>query len=119
VFHGSIAGEVLAAYEQLAANGRAPLLISVPTVQPLDTVALVELLAPVNHVVCVEEHFTNCGLGSKLASLKGESAASWRLSLLGIPPHFIHEIRKTGGLRQSFGMAAADIVRAVESTTGA
>jgi transketolase len=119
VFHGSIAAEVLAAYETLAAKGRAPLLLSVPTLQPLDSVALSDRLATVNHVVCVEEHFTNCGLGKMLACLKAETAARWGLTLMGIPPHFIHEIRKTGGLRESFGMAAADLVSAVESALGA
>jgi transketolase len=118
VFHGSIASEVLAAYELLAAKGCAPLLLSVPTVQPLDAAALMPLLANIGHVVCVEEHFTNCGLGKMLACLKAETAVNWGLTLMGIPPHFIHEIRKTGGLRESFGMSAADIVAAVESSLG-
>lgn len=115
VFHGSISDEVMAAYTVLQEKGRAPLVISVPTVQPLDTAALLSMLASVSHVVCVEEHFTNCGLGSMLLLLKAGQSPPWKLSLLGIPPHFIHKIRDCQGLRSDYGIAAADIVFEVES----
>jgi transketolase C-terminal domain/subunit len=69
-------------------------------------------------VVCVEEHFTTCGLGSMLARLKAEQSAGWRLTLVGIPPHVIHTVGKTESLRSAFGITAADIVHAVESTAG-
>ncbi len=118
VFHGSIAREVMAAYDMLKTIGRQPLVVSVPIVQPLDDASLLSLLSGVDHVVCVEEHFVNCGLGSMLARLKAERSPRWGLSLLGIPPRFIHEIRNTEGLRASFGISASHIVRAVESATG-
>lgn len=117
VFHGSIANEVIAAYEILKIRGRAPLLISIPAVQPLDDVALRELLADVRQVVCVEEHFTNCGLGSVLARLKVEHTTAWKLSLLGISPQFIHEIGDRDVLRAAYGISSADIVRTVESVS--
>jgi len=113
VFHGSISLEVMAAAEVLQARGCRPLLVSVPMIQPLATGALLEILATVEQVVCVEEHFVNCGLGSMLARLKGEQSVRWGLTLLGITPQFIHEIGTITGLRASFGIAAADIVRAV------
>jgi len=113
VFHGSISLEVMAAAEVLQAQGCRPLLVSVPMIQPLATGALLEMLTAVEQVVCVEEHFVNCGLGSMLARLKGEQSVRWGLTLLGITPQFIHEIGPTTGLRASFGIAAADIVRAV------
>ncbi len=117
VFHGSISVEVMAAAAILREQGCCPLLLSVPTVQPLASGHLLEMLAAVEHVVCVEEHFVNCGLGSMLARLRGEQSDCWGLTLLGIPPHFIHEIGSTEGLRASFGIAAADIVRAVAAAT--
>ena len=103
------------AYDELNANGCAPQLISVPVVQPLDTASLMKMFSKVCHVVCVEEHFTNCGLGSMLARLKVEQSASWKLSLLGITPHFIHKIGNCGGLRAACGIAASDIVSLVKS----
>lgn len=115
VFHGSIAGEVMAAADRLRAGGTVPLIVSVPTVHPLDAAPLLKALAGMDHVVCVEEHFATCGLGSMLARLKAEHSVGWGLTLLGIPPQFIHEIGPTDQLRSSFGIAAADIVQAVES----
>ena len=53
-----------------------------------------------------------------LARLKAEHAAGWGLTLLGIPPHFIHEIRTPEGLRSSCGIFASAIVRAVEAVRG-
>ena len=117
VFHGSISSEVMTAAAMLQEQGHNPLLVSVPMVQPLATGPLLEMLNAVDHVVCVEEHFVNCGLGSMLARLKVERAACWRLTLLGIPPQFIHEIGSTSALRVSCGIAAADIVRAVAAAT--
>jgi len=113
VFHGSISLEVMTASAILEEQGLCPLLVSVPTVQPLATGILLEMLEKTDHLVCVEEHFVNCGFGSMLARLKGEYSARWGLTLLGIPPQFIHEIGTTAKLRASFGIAAEDIVRAV------
>lgn len=118
VFHGSISFEVIKAYETLEANGCPPILISVPTVQPLDVASLINLLSRVDHVVCVEEHFVNCGLGNMIARLKMEQSAEWGLTLMGIPHQFIHEVRNCEGLRSSFGISAVDIVSAVMSVNG-
>jgi transketolase len=118
IFHGSISGEVLIAYESLKAKGRPPLLVSVPAVQPLDVASLMPLLSTVGHVVCVEEHFVNCGLGNMLARLKVGQSASWGFTLMGIPPQFIHEVRSVEGLRSSFGITAADIAQAVLAGNG-
>ena len=116
LFHGSISDEVMAAYDVLSSHGCAPLVISVPTVQPLDTVSLLAMLTDVLHVVCVEEHFTSCGLGSMLARLTGEQSVRWRLTCMGIPPHFIHKVGSTNYLRSSFGISAAAIVLEVQSS---
>jgi transketolase len=118
IFHGSISAEVIVAYETLKNAGRPPRLISVPTLQPLDTAALLALLDRVTHVISVEEHFTNCGLGRMVAQLKSDAAASWGLSLLGIPPHYIHAVRNTAGLRATFGLTAGDIVKAAAAVMG-
>lgn len=116
LFHGSISNEVMAAYEVLRKENRAPLLVSVPTVQPLDTGTLELILAGFKHVISVEEHFVTCGLGSLLSRYKAESNPSWDLATLGIPFAFIHDIRTTNGLRTNYGITAADIVRAVHQT---
>jgi transketolase len=115
VFHGSISKEVMAAYDILESGSHRPLIVSIPTLQPLKAESLLSMLSGIDHVVCVEEHFTNCGLGNMLERLKAARAAAWRLSILGIPPHFIHEIRTSGGFRDAYGISASHIVRSVES----
>lgn len=115
VFHGSIADEVMSAYDALRLRGRTPLLVSIPTVQPLAGAALLNILAGVRQVVCVEEHFAHCGLGGMLARLKAEQPVPWGLTLLGIPPHFIHSVAQRDTLRSLYAIAATDIMHAVEA----
>jgi transketolase len=118
VFHGSISNAVLTAYDILKEQGCPPILISVPTIQPLDIPGLLLLLSRVSHVVCVEEHYANCGLGSIISRVKSERSVGWGLTILGIPPRFIHEVGKTEFLRKAFGISSADIVHAVRPLTG-
>lgn len=119
VFHGSIASEVFAAADALESRGIYPRIISVPTVQPLDGAGLSGMLDRFGHVVCVEEHFVNCGLGSLLLALKVETRAPWRLTTLGIPIEFIHQVTGTEGLRAKYGLAATDIEATVVTLMGA
>lgn len=118
VFHGSISAEVMAAVAVLGNRGISPRIISVPTVQPLDRERLFLLLDGITHVVCVEEHFVTCGLGSILAAAKVGSGAGWGLTTLGIPAEFIHQVQGTAGLRGAFGISAANIVDTVASLIG-
>ncbi|MDD2365638.1 MAG: transketolase C-terminal domain-containing protein [Desulfuromonadaceae bacterium] len=119
VFHGSISDEVLEAYESLKNSGIAPLLVSVPTLQPLDAAGVISILSKVDHVVCVEEHFVNSGLGSMLARLKTEQSAQWGLTLMGVPYGFIHEVGNCEYLRSFYGISASEIIRTVTSISGA
>jgi len=118
LFHGSIASEVMAAADLLASRGISPRVISIPTVLPLDRERLALLLEGVSQVVCVEEHFVTCGLGSILASFKVETGAGWGLTTRGIPAEFIHRVQGTDGLRATFGIRAADIAVTVAALAG-
>lgn len=118
LFHGSIAGEVMAAADLLEKRGIVPRIISVPTVQPLDWRGLSSLLTEIHHVVCIEEHFITCGLGSILASMKAVTGAGFQLTTLGIRAEFIHQVAKVETLRTAFGIGAADIDTAVASLVG-
>jgi transketolase len=118
VFHGSISDEVMAAHTALTAMGMTPKIISVPMLQPLATDSLLACLSDIRNVICVEEHFINCGLGSMLSQLKTECQASWGLNILGIPASYIHLVGKTDFLRARFGISSTDIVRAVLSRSG-
>jgi len=115
LFHGSISNEVLSAYEILKCENITPTLISVPTIQPLDTSVLNTLLSEIKYVISVEEHFVTSGLGSLLAKCKVETDSGWSLKTLGIPFKFIHDVRNTDGMRSKFGITSSDIIRAVYS----
>jgi transketolase C-terminal domain/subunit len=108
----------MAAHAVLTAMGITPKIISVPMLQPLATDSLLACLSDIRNVICVEEHFINCGLGSLLSQLKTECQASWGLKNLGIPASYIHLVGKTDFLRARFGISSDDIVRAVLPRSG-
>ena len=118
LFHGSISAEVMKAYDELVRNRIHPLLVSIPMVQPLQTEALIGLLRNTKHVVCVEKHFENSGLGSMVRRMAHEHRCSWSLTTMGIPYRFIHEVKHTEPMRKHFGIAADDIVRMVTKPRG-
>lgn len=114
VFHGSIADEVIGAAKILERGDIHPKLISLAMLQPIDFKTLHLLLKDVRHVVSVEEHFIDTGLGGILAKEYVNSDPKWRLSSLGIPSKFIHEIKDARGMRDHFGISAKKIADFVE-----
>jgi transketolase len=118
VCHGSIASEVMSAGELLKQRGIRPRIISLPMVQPLKGKILSTMLTGIEHLVCVEEHYVNCGLGMTLASYKLESRAPWDLTLLGIPAEVIHAVNVAAELRDQFGISAQAIAERVTAVMG-
>lgn len=115
LFHGSISEEVMKAYAGLIKNGIYPLLISIPMVQPLNDTVLLNQLKDIKHVISVEEHFENSGLGSILIRVHAKHKPSWQLKTLGLPCKFIHEIKDQHGMRVYFDISAESIVNIVKS----
>jgi len=114
LFHGSISSEVMDAYNTLIRQNVSPALVSVPVVQPLEKEKLLELLKDMKHVICVEEHYENSGLGSILTSVALEHKPAWTLKTMGIPYGFIHAIKDQQCMREHLGISSADIVRTVK-----
>ncbi len=113
IFHGSISIEVVAAARKLKKKNINPMLISVPMVQPLRFKELEKMLKNIKQVVCVEEHYSNCGLSSILGRESLKKSSKWKLHLLGIPVNFIHKILKMEAMRASFGISADAIAKYV------
>lgn len=113
LFHGSIADEVVAARDALAAEGVRPMLVSVPLLQPLQGERLRELLKGVKGVISVEEHFAETGLGGILKCLYATVRPPWSLRTLGVPDRFIHDVCDRGGMRVRLGISSADIAAEV------
>lgn len=118
VFHGSISAEVMEAYDMLALQNIRPVLVSVPMVQPLNTEILLDMLKDMKHVICVEEHYENSGLGNILTAVYSEHKPDWKLKTMGIPYGFIHEIKDQQEMRKHFGISSEDISRTVKGLLG-
>lgn len=114
LFHGSISIEVMEAYNRLIEEDIYPMLVSVPTVQPLNEEVLLDILKNIKFVLTVEEHFENSGFGAILTRMHSKFKPSWELKTLGIPYRFIHEIKDTINMREHFGISYKDIIRTVK-----
>jgi len=110
LFHGSISEEVIKAVGPLK---KAPLLISVPLIQPIDFGALLENLKNVHTLITVEEHFVEGALGSIISDWLVAKRLSFKLKKLGIQYKFIHEIKDRAGMRDFNGISAPKIKKVI------
>ncbi len=70
---GSTMHEVVEAAQRLADLGIRAKVVSVPSIRPCDTAALLAALRPCGSVITVEEHNVNGGLGSPVAEVLAEA----------------------------------------------
>ena len=82
---GSTVHEVVDAAEQLAEQGISASVINVPSIRPLDRDALFAALQKSKHIISVEEHNVNGGVGSIVAEVLAENGHGAVLKRLGIP----------------------------------
>ncbi|MGA1870299.1 MAG: transketolase family protein [bacterium] len=109
IFHGSISEEVMRAYELLVKEDMYPTLISIPMLQPLHRNKLLGHLENIRTVICVEEHYKICGLGSIVSRLLGHTSPHVEVVSMGIENNYIHEIKNTQGMRDFYHISAKDI----------
>lgn len=81
---GSTVHEVVDAAELLAQSGIAATVVSVPSIRPCDTKALLAALKGCKAVMTVEEHNVNGGLGSLVAEVLAEAGTGITLKRAGI-----------------------------------
>lgn len=118
VFHSTIADEVLAAQHILKSKDVAVKVISLPQIAPCPMDALNEMLKGIQHVVVVEEHYVNSGLGAQLGLWSIEHRPAWKMSCMGIRPEFVHAVKKQGGMREYYGISKEHIVSHVLQLLG-
>jgi transketolase len=75
----------LLAAAQLADHGRSARVLSVPTIKPLDTAAVVAAGRDCRAVVTVEEHMVNGGLGEAVASTLLQAGLHPAFRMVGFP----------------------------------
>ncbi|HAI1956144.1 transketolase C-terminal domain-containing protein [Escherichia coli] len=106
---GSTVHEVVDAAELLAQSGIAATVVSVPSIRPCDTKALLAALKGCKAVMTVEEHNVNGGLGSLVAEVLAEAGTGIILKRAGIMDGEYAAAADRGWLRQHHGFDAAGI----------
>jgi len=104
--------EALKAYDELQKAGIGIRVIDLYSVQPLDKATLVASARQTrNRIVTVEDHYAAGGIGDAVAEAVGaEGITVLRLAVREIP-----RSGKPEEMLEKFGIAAADIVRAVRN----
>lgn len=106
---GSTVHEIVDAAALLADAGIQAKVVSVPSIRPCDTQALLAALKGCNVVITVEEHNVNGGLGSLVAEVLAEAGAGAVLKRLGIPDGEYAAAADRGWMRQHHGFDAQAI----------
>lgn len=106
---GSTVHEIVDAAALLADAGIQAKVVSVPSIRPCDTKALLSALQGCKAVITVEEHNINGGLGSLVAEVLAEAGMGAILKRLGIPDGEYAAAADRGWLRQHHGFDAAAI----------
>ena len=106
---GSTVHEAVDAAQRLADAGIQAKVVSVPSIRPCDTAALLAALKTCQAVITVEEHNVNGGLGSLVAEVLAEAGAGITLKRLGIPDGEYAAAADRGWLRQHHGFDARSI----------
>lgn len=112
---GSTVHEIVDAAALLAQAGIGASVISVPSIRPCDTAALLYALRDKKAVLTVEEHNVNGGLGSLVAEVLAEAGTAVRLRRLGIPDGTYAAAADRAFLRRYHGFDAAGIVTAAQA----
>jgi transketolase len=83
VIHAWLAAELLAVESGIDAR-----VISMPTVKPLDTAAVLDAAGACGALITVEEHMVHGGLGEACAGVVAQSGIPCRMRIMGIPDEY-------------------------------
>ena len=116
---GGILYNTVQAAEQLAQQGIQARVLSMPTLKPLDTEAVVAAARETGAIVSIEEHSISGGLGSAVAEVLAELGNSnTTFRQIGIRDEFCSQIGSQEYLRGIHGLSVEGIVEAVRSLKG-
>jgi transketolase len=114
ISNGTVLWRAIAAAEQLAERGIQARVVSMPTVKPLDTAAVVSAAQETAGIVTAEEAIRAGGLGGAVAETVTAHHPT-RVTILGVP-----EFAPTGSagfLLDRYGMSPEGIAQAAEALT--
>ncbi len=100
---------------RLAKNGLETRVLSMHTLKPLDTDAVLAAARETRAIVTLEEHSIIGGLGSAVAEILAESdGVQARFKRLGLPPCFSPHVGSQDYLRERLGLTEDGILSSVE-----
>lgn len=106
---GTLAHEALAARD----HGCNPTVVSLPSLWPLDELAVVELIKSHKKVITMEEHALSGGLGTIIGELILKHRLTQPLQAFGIPAYEFTHSSSRAALRRQFSIDTAGLVAAL------
>ncbi len=106
---GTLAHEALAARD----HGCNPTVVSLPSLWPLDELAVVELIKSHKKVITMEEHALSGGLGTIIGELILKHRLTQPLQAFGIPAYEFTHSSSRATLRRQFSIDTAGLVAAL------
>ena len=94
---------------KLEETGRKTALISAHTLKPLDRRGISDVLSQYEHVVVVEEHSPQGGLGPQVKEIAWDESATCKLQTFSLKDEFIHLYGQTQELWKAHGLSADEI----------
>lgn len=108
---GSMLKPCIEAAEKMEHEGISVRILSMHTIKPLDTEAVLKAAYETKGIVTVEEHSIIGGLGGAVAEvLAGEKAPRAALRMIGMNNSFCRKVGSQEYLRQEYGLSAAHII---------
>lgn len=112
---GGVLYNTVQAGELLAQQGIQARVLSMPTLKPLDTEAVLAAARETGAIITIEEHSIIGGLGSAVGEVLAESGNSHiSFKRLGIKDAFCSHVGSQEYLRRTYGLAIEDIVMAAK-----
>lgn len=97
---------------EAAGNGRVGV-VSVHTLKPLDAQGIAALMRRYRHLIVVEEHSVQGGLGGQVKQIAWDAGASCRISAFSLQDAFIHEFGAPEDLWRAHGLSVHQIMNSL------
>ena len=120
IYTGTIGANVIEAEKMLRESGINPRILSMHTVKPIDTDAIVKAASETGAIVTVEEHNINGGLGSAVAEVLMDSGAgNIRFKRIALPDVNVSKVGGQEWLHCQYGLDSDSITKQVRQLIGA
>ena len=114
---GGLLATTVSVARRLEKDGIDARVLSMHTVKPLDTEAVMTAARETQAVVTIEEHSVNGGLGGAVAEVLAESVElRVPLKRLGLPPVFCHQVGTQEYLQVAYGLSEDGILHSLKET---